>query len=73
MGLFQQPASTTVSITPIHCIATGTSRKFSDDCPGQTVAQCGDGVGHVTLRALGSREVCNLRVEKAPLIEQSFF
>ena len=43
------------------------------DGAGQYIAQRGDGIGHVTLRALGSREVCNLRVEKAFLIEWSFF
>ena len=67
------PTSTTVSIISIHHVAAGASREFSDDRPSQTVAQRGDGVGHVTLRALGCREVCNLRVGKAFLIEWSFF
>ena len=65
--------STTVSLIPIQHVAAGTSREFSDDRPGQMVAQRGDGVGHVSLRALGSLEVCNLRVGKAFLIERSFF
>ena len=68
-----QDPSTTVLITVIHYVATGTSREFSDDCPRQTVAQRGDGVGHVTLRALGFREVRNPRVGKTFLIEWSFF
>ena len=71
--LLDLPANTTVSLTPIHHVAAGTSREFSDDRPSQAVAQRGDGVGHVTLRALGSREVCNLGVGKAFLIEWSFF
>ena len=58
---------------PIHHVAAGTSSEFSYDRPRQTVAQRGDGIGQVTLRALGSREVCNLRVGKAFLIEWSFF
>ena len=70
---FQRPASTTVSLTSIHCVATGAPWKFPDDGPRQTVAQRGDGIGHVTLHALGSREVCNLRVGKLFLIEWSFF
>ena len=65
--------STTVLLILIHHVAAGTSREFSDDRPRQTVAQGGDGIGHVTLRALGSREVCNVRVGKAFLIEWSFF
>ena len=73
MSLFQQPASTTVSLTPIHHVAAGASREFPDDRPRQSIAQRGDGVGHVTLRALGSREVCNLGVGKPFLIERSFF
>ena len=71
--LLGQHSSTTVSLIPIQHVAAGTSREFSDDRPGQMVAQRGDGVGHVTLRALGSLEVCNLRVGKAFLIERSFF
>ena len=65
--------STTVLLILIHHVAAGTSREFSDDRPRQTVAQGGDGIGHVTLGALGSREVCNVRVGKAFLIEWSFF
>ena len=33
------------------------------------IAQRGDGIGHVTLRALGCRAGCNLGVGKAFLIE----
>ena len=71
--LGHQLTNTTVLLTPIHHVAAGTSREFSDNGPRQSVAQRGDGVGHVTLRAWGSREVCNLRVEKVFLIEWSFF
>src|SRR3989338_8072334 len=65
--------STTVSLTPIHHVAAETSREFSYDRACQNVAQCHDGIGHVTLRALGSREVCNPGVGKVFLIEWSFF
>ena len=65
--------STTVSLITTHHVAAGTSREFPDDRPRQSIAQRGDGIGHVTLGALGSREVCNLRVGKAFLIEWSFF
>ena len=61
--------STTVLRIRIPQVAAGTSREFSDDRPRQTVAQGGDGIGHVTLRALGSREACNVGVGKAFLIE----
>ena len=66
-------ASTTVLLILIHHVAARTSRELSRDCARQNVAQRGDGMGYVTLRALGSREVCNLRVGKAFLIEWSFF
>ena len=66
-------ASTTVSLTLIDHIAAGTSKEFFDDRRSQAVAQCSDGVGHVTLRALGCREVCNLGVGESLLIERSFF
>ena len=65
--------STTVSLTLIDDIAAGTSKEFFDDRRSQAVAQCSDGVGHVTLRALGCREVCNLGVGESLLIEKSFF
>ena len=62
-----------MSLIQIHHVAAGASREFPDDRPRQSIAQRGDGVGHVTLRALGSREVCNLGVGKPFLIERSFF
>ena len=71
--LLRRHSSTTVSLITTHHVAAGTSREFADDRPRQSIAQRGDGIGHVTLGALGSREVCNLRVGKAFLIEWSFF
>ena len=73
MSLFQQPISTTVSLRLNHDVAAGTAREFSDDGPRQIVAQGGDGIGHVTLRALGCRAACNLGVGKVVLSVESFF
>lgn len=72
-GVFQQNPSTTVSLRLNHDVAAGTAREFSDDCPGQIVAQGGDGIGHVALRASGCRAACNLGVGKVVLSEWSFF
>jgi hypothetical protein len=66
--IFQQPASTTVSLTLIH-YAARTSIQFSDDVASEHEAQGGDGIGHVALRALGCRAGCNLGVGKVFLIE----
>ena len=63
MGLFQQPASTTVSLISIDHIAVWASIELFHDSAGQYVAQRRDGIGHVTLRALGARAACNLGVE----------
>jgi len=69
MSLFQQPVSTTVSLTLVHHVAARTSIQFSDDVASEQEAQGGDGIGHVTLRALGCRAGCNLGVGKVFLIE----
>ena len=66
--VFQQPVSTTVSLTLIH-YAARTSIQFSDDVASEHEAQGGDGIGHVALRALGCRAGCNLGVGKVFLIE----
>jgi hypothetical protein len=71
--VFQQPASTTVSLTSVDHVAVGASIELFHDGAGQYVAQRGDGIRHVTLRALGCRVECNLGVGKAFLIERSFF
>ncbi len=55
-------SSTTVSLMSIHCTAAGASIELSDDVAGEQAAQGRDGIGHVTLRALGARAACNLRV-----------
>ena len=69
MSLFQQLANTTVSLTSIHYIAAWTSVELSHDRAGEYVTQRGDGIGHVTLCALGGRAACNLGVGQALLIE----
>src|SRR2546425_93097 len=69
MDLFQQLANTTVSLTLVHYVAARTSIQFSDDVASEQEAQGGDGIGHVTLRALGCRAGCNLGVGKVFLIE----
>jgi hypothetical protein len=71
--VLSQPPITTVSLRMIHDVAAGTAREFSDDGAGQKVAQGGDGIGHVALRALGCRAACNLGVGKGFLSERSFF
>jgi len=68
-----KPTNTTVLLTLIRHVAVWTSIKLADDLAGQQIAQRRDGIGHVTLRALGSREVCNPRVGEALLIEWSVF
>ena len=70
---FAGPPSTTVLLITTPHVTAGTSREFPDDRPRQSIAQRGDGIGHVTLDALGSRKVYNLQVGKAFLIEWSFF
>src|SRR6266545_4876919 len=65
--------STTVSLTSIDHVAAWASIELSHDSAGQYVAQRGDGIGHVTLSALGCRAGCNLGVGKPLLIERSFF
>jgi hypothetical protein len=69
MGLFQQPANTTVSLTLIPYIAARASIQFSDNVASEHEAQGGDGIGYVALRALGCRVGCNLGVGKVFLIE----
>src|SRR5437773_10264939 len=69
MSLFQQAASTTVSLTLIDHVAAWASNELFHDGAGQYVAQRGDGIGHVALRALGCRAGCNLGVGKVFLIE----
>ena len=66
-------SSTTVLLTLIHHVAVWTSIKLADDLARQQIAQRRDGIGHVTLRALGSRAACNRRVGEALLVEWSFF
>ena len=73
MDLFQQPVSTTVSLTLIDHIAAWASDELSGDGACQYIAQRGDGIGHVTLGSLGCRAVCNLGVGEPLLIERSFF
>jgi len=47
----------------IRRAAAGASIELSDDdVAGEQVAQGRDGIGHVTLRALGARAGCNPRV-----------
>ena len=69
----ERAASTTVSLTSTDHGAVWASIELSDDGAGQYVAQRGDGIGHVTLSALGCRAECNLGVGKPLLIERSFF
>ena len=73
MGLFQQPATTTVSLTLIDHVAAWASNELFHDGVSQYVAQRGDGIGHMTLSALGCRAGFNLGVAKPLLIERSFF
>jgi hypothetical protein len=68
-GVPDQLISTTVSLTSIDHVAARTSIQFSDDVASEQEAQGGDGIGHVTLRALGCRAGCNLGVGKVSLIE----
>ena len=62
-----------VSLTLIHHVAARASIEFSDDVASQHVAQCGDGIGNVTLRALGCRAGCNLGVGKVIFDRVEFF
>src|SRR5258706_15099627 len=73
LGLTPKPISTTVSLRLNHDVAARAAREFSDDGAGQQVAQGGDGIGHVTLGALGFPSGCNLGVGKVFLSERSFF
>lgn len=73
LGVFQQPASTTVSITSIDHIAAWALIELSHDGAGQDVTQRGDRIGHVTLSALDYRAECNRGVAKPFLVERSFF
>ena len=61
--------STTVSLTSIDHVAAWASNELFHDGVSQYVAQRGDGIGHVALRALGCRAGCNLGVGKVFLIE----
>jgi hypothetical protein len=72
-GVFQQPVSTTVLLTSIDHVAVWASIELSHDGASQDMAQRSDGIGHVTLCALGCRAGCNLGVGKPLLIERSFF
>lgn len=65
--------STTVSLTSIDHVAAWASIELSHDGAGQDITQRGDGIGHVTLGALGCRAGCNLGIGKPLLIERSFF
>ena len=65
--------STTVSLTSIDHVAAWASIELSHDGASKYIAQRGDGIGHVTLSALGCRAECNLGVGKPLLIERSFF
>src|SRR5258708_20579137 len=65
--------NTTVSLTSIDPVAAGASNELFHDGASQYVAQRGDGIGHVTLSALGCRAGRNLGVAKPLLIERSFF
>jgi hypothetical protein len=73
MSLFQQPSSTTVSLTLIDHMAERAPMELSHDGASQDIAQRGDGIGHVALCALGCRAGCNLGVAKPLLVERSFF
>lgn len=73
LGVFQHPASTTVSLTSIDHIAAWAPIEASHDGAGQEVTQRGDRIGHVTLSALDYRAECNRGVAKPFLIERSFF
>ncbi len=64
-----QGASTTVSLTSIDHVAAWASNELFHDGASQYVVQRGDGIGHVTLSALGCRAGCNLGVGKVFLIE----
>ena len=47
----------------IPSAAAGATIEVSDDDVAvEQIAQCGDGIGHVTLRALGGPAGCNLGV-----------
>jgi hypothetical protein len=58
-----------VSLTLFPYVAARTSIQFSDDVASEHEAQGGDGIGYVTLRALGCRAGCNFGVGKVFLIE----
>ena len=73
LRLLSTPPSTTVSLTSIDHVAAWASIELSHDGASQDMAQRGDGIGHVTLSALGCRAGCNLGVGKPLLIERSFF
>src|SRR6266404_9410603 len=62
-------STTTVSLTLFPYVAARTSIQFSDDVASEHEAQGGDGIGHVTLRALDCRAGCNFGVGKVFLIE----
>ncbi len=57
----------------IPCAAAWASIELSDDVAGKQAAQGRDGIGYVTLRALGALAAYNLGVGQALLIEWSFF
>ena len=65
--------STTVSLTLVDHVAVWASIELSHDSAGQDIAQRGEGIGDVTLSALGCHAECNLGVAKPFLIEWSFF
>ena len=65
--------SLTVSLMSIPCAAAWASIELSDDVAGKQAAQGRDGIGYVTLRALGALAAYNLGVGQALLIEWSFF
>jgi len=56
------PANLTVSLISIPCAAAWASIELSDDVAGEQAAQGRDGIGHVTLRALGAHAACKSRV-----------
>ena len=63
--LLDLPANLTVLIMSIpspSAAAGATIELLDDDVAGEQVAQGGDGIGDVTLRALGCPSACNLGV-----------
>ena len=65
--------STTVSLMLIGPMAERAPTELFHDGASQDIAQRGDGIGHVTLSALGCRGECKFGVAEPLLVERSFF